>query len=63
MGPILRIVEAYAMNKVLKKCLTRYGSEIRINNLSYVYDIVGVGNSIVLEDVVNYIKLLEENKC
>ena len=46
MGPILCIVETNKINKIRERCYTTYETEIRINNLPYVDDIIGMGSNI-----------------
>ena len=46
MGPILCIVETNKINKIRERCYTTYETEIRINNLPYVDDIIGILNAI-----------------
>ena len=62
MGTILCIDETDKMNEIGERCYTTYGPEIKINNLLYVDDIVGVGSSMVIENTVKNLKLLEERK-
>ena len=50
MGPILCIVETDKINKIGERCYTTYGPEIRIKNLLYIDDIVGIDNPIVIEN-------------
>ena len=47
-GPILCIVETDRVNKIGERWYARYGPEIKINNLLYVDDIIGVGSPIVI---------------
>ena len=61
-GPALCIVETDQINDIGERCYTTYGPEIRINNLLYVDDIVGVGSPMVRENTVRHLKLLEERK-
>ena len=48
--PIQCIVKTYIRNKIGEGCYTTYGLEIRVNNVLYVDDIVGVGNPMVIEN-------------
>ena len=48
MVTILCIVETDKINKIGERCYTKYGPEIRINNLLYVDDIVGVCNPMAM---------------
>ena len=57
MGPIFGIVETDNINKIRERCHTTYGPEIRINNLSYVDDIVGIGNPMVIENSKKIVKI------
>ena len=60
MGPILCIVKTDKINKIGEWCYTTCGPEIRINNLLYVDDIVGIFSPMVIENTVKILKLLEE---
>ena len=62
MGPILCKVEMDGVNKIGERSYTTYGPVIRINNVFYVDDIVGVGNPMVIESTVKNVKLLEGQK-
>ena len=61
-GTSVCIVETDKINKIVESCYTTYRPEIRINNLLYVDDIVGVGNPMVIENTVRNLKLLEERE-
>ena len=56
MGPMLCIVETDKINKIGERCYTTYGSEIRINNLLCVDDIVVVGNPIAIKNAVKTLR-------
>ena len=62
MGPILCNVETDKINEIGERWYTTYGPEIRINNLLYVDNIVGVGRPMVVENTGRNLKLLEERK-
>ena len=62
MGPILCTVVTDKINEIEERRYATYGPEIRIRNLLYADDIVGVGSQLVIEDTVKNVKLLEERK-
>ena len=62
MRPILGIVQADKINKIVERCYTTYEAEIRINNLLFVDDMIGVSNPMVIENTAKNLKLLEERK-
>ena len=62
MRPIQCIVKTDIRNKIGEGCYTTYGPEIRVNNVLYVDDIVGVGSPMVIENTVKHLTLFEERK-
>ena len=54
-------METDKINKILERCYTTYGPEIRIKYLLYVDEIIDVGNSMVMENTVK-IKAIRRKK-